>query len=227
MKKWSPESTEALRGCLECTDWSVFEHVCTDLGEYTDTVTAYVSFCVESCIPTRKVCVYANDKPWFTKKVKNKLVAKDAAFRSGDDEEFRRAKYDARRAIARAKAEYKDKLEDQLASSNTHTVWQGLQTITQYKAKSATTSSDPTLPDRLNEFYARFDRQYSATPSLLADSSSHCRTSPTGHTSASGHQLSPPAPTPTPHPSHQTGLWSSAVASSSSTHPPSHRTGLW
>ena len=167
VKKWSPESTEALRGCLECTHWSVFEHVCTDLDEYTDTVTAYVSFCVESCIPTRTVCVYANDKPWFTKEVRNKLVAKNAAFRSGDDEEFRRAKYDAHGAIARAKAEYKEKLEDQFASNNTHAVWQGLHTITQYKAKSATISSDPTLPDRLNEFYARFDRQYSAAAEPL------------------------------------------------------------
>ena len=80
VKKRSPESTEALRGCFEYTDWSVFEHACTDLDEYTDTVTAYVSFCVESCIPTRTVCGYANDKPWFTKEVKNQLVAKDAAF---------------------------------------------------------------------------------------------------------------------------------------------------
>ena len=43
--------------------------------------------------------------------MKNQPVAKDAAFRSGDDEEFRRAKYDERRAIARTKAEYKDKLD--------------------------------------------------------------------------------------------------------------------
>ena len=55
---------------------------------------------MESFIPTPSVCVYANDKPWFTKEVKNQLVAKDAAFRSGDGEEFRRAKYDARRATA-------------------------------------------------------------------------------------------------------------------------------
>ena len=79
--------------------------------------------CVESCIPTRTVCVYANDKLWFTKKVKNKLVAKDAAFRSGDGKEFRRAKYEARRAIARAKVEYKHKLEGQFASNNTHAVF--------------------------------------------------------------------------------------------------------
>ena len=207
-KKWSPESTEALRGCFEYTDLSVFEHACTDLGEYT--VTAYVSFCVESCIPTRTVCGYANDKPWFTKEVKNKLVAKDAAFRIGDDEEFRRAKYDARRAIARAKAKYK--LEDQFASNNTHAVWQGLQTITQYKAKSATISSDPTLPDRLNELYARFDRQYSAAAEPL-----HLHP-PSSLT---------PAPTAGLPPTGHTCLWSSAVASSSSPHPPSHRTGLW
>ena len=70
VKRWSPESTEALRGCFECTDWSVFEHAYIDLDENTDTVTVYVSFCVESCIPTRTVCVYAKDKPWFTKEVK-------------------------------------------------------------------------------------------------------------------------------------------------------------
>ena len=170
----------------------------------THTVTAYVSFCVELCVPTWTVCVYTNDKPWFMKKVKNKLVAKDAAFRSGDDKEFRRAKYDACRAIARAKAEYEDKLEDQFTSNNTHAVWQGLQTITQNKAKSATISSDPTLPDRLNEFYARFDRQYSAAaeplhlhpPSSLTPAPT-AGPPPTGHTSASGHQLSLQAPTPT------------------------------
>ena len=142
MQKWIPKSTEALRSCFECTDWSTFEHACTDLDKYIDTVTAYISFCVESRIPTWTVCVYTNDKPWFMKEVKNKLVAKDAAFRSGDGEEFRRAKYNTRRTIARAKMEYKDKLEDQFASNNTHAVWQGLQTITQYKAKSVTTSSD-------------------------------------------------------------------------------------
>ena len=57
------------------------------------------------------------------KEVKNKLVAKDTAFRSGDGEEFQRAKYDARRVTARATVEYKDKLDDHFASSNTHAVW--------------------------------------------------------------------------------------------------------
>ena len=37
--------------------------------------------------------------------MKNQPVAKDAAFRSGDDEEFRMAKYDERRAIARTRVQ--------------------------------------------------------------------------------------------------------------------------
>ena len=327
VKKWSPESTEALCGCFVCTDWSIFEHTCTDLDACTDSVTAYVSFHVESHIPTGLVCVYANNKLWFTKEVKNKLMANDAAFRSGDCVDFWRAKYDTRRAIARAKLEYKDKLEGQFASNNTHTVWQGLQTITQYLAKSVTTSSNQMLPNQLNEFYAHFDRQYSAaveplhlhppsslTPASIAGLPStrpacaasslyppppppppdlplvischfqplpppppppdlplviSCHLQPlppppppdlplvisrhlqplappppptTGP--ASGHQLSPPAPTPPPPttgpasghqlsppastpppPPHRTCLWSSAVTSS--LYPPPHRTCLW
>ena len=148
-------------------------------------------------------------------------MAKDAAFRSGDGEEFQRAKYSARRATARAKAEYKDKLEDHFTSNNTHAVWQGLQTIIQYKAKSATTSSDLMLPDQLNEFYTHFDRLYSAAaeslhlPSSLPPAPTAGPPS-TRPASAAGHQLSLQAPTPIPHPSHRTRLWSSAVAPSTS-----------
>ena len=39
--------------------------------------------------------------------------------------------------------------------------------MTQYKAKWVTTSSGLTLPDHLNEFYARFDRQDSAAAESL------------------------------------------------------------
>ena len=63
-----------------------------------------------------------------------------------------------RREIRKAKATYKEKIEDQFASSNARDVWQGLQNITQYKQRAGTSDDlDPTLPDRLNEFYCRFD----------------------------------------------------------------------
>ena len=42
MMRRTDESTEALRGCLECTLWVMFKEACPDLGEYADTVTSYI-----------------------------------------------------------------------------------------------------------------------------------------------------------------------------------------
>ena len=69
------------------------------------------------------------------------------------------AKYEAEKAIRRAKAQYRNKLEKQFSTSNSHAVWQGLQQTTQYKQKLTPANNDPTLPDQLNHFYSRFDRK--------------------------------------------------------------------
>jgi len=50
-------------------------------------------------------------------------------------------------------------LKKQFSTSNSHAVWQGLQHITQYKQKPTPENNDPTLPDQLNHFYSRFDRE--------------------------------------------------------------------
>ena len=64
----------------------------------------------------------------------------------------------------------------------------------------------------------------SPSPSLLADSRSHCRTSPyRTHLSLWSSAV---ASSRHPH-SHRTGLWSSAITSNPNPHTPSHRTGLW
>jgi hypothetical protein len=50
------------------------------------------------------------------------------------------------------------KIELYYTSSDTRRMWQGLQTITDYKGKhSRELSSDTSLPDELNNFYARFE----------------------------------------------------------------------
>ena len=74
---------------------------------------------------------------------------------------YKRAKYVLEREIRRAKTEYRRKLEQKFASGDTRAVWQGLQAITDYKQRPAALSDDPTLPDQLNHFYARFDQQNS------------------------------------------------------------------
>ena len=82
---------------------------------------------------------------------------KNSAFISGNREEFQRAKYQVRKAISSAK--YKHKLENQFASNNSRSVWQGLHQITQYKpSASVIYKADPSFPDQLNDFYSRFDK---------------------------------------------------------------------
>ncbi len=53
VKRWTAEAEQDLQACFELTDWSVFEAAATDLDELTDTVTSYISFCEDMCVPTR------------------------------------------------------------------------------------------------------------------------------------------------------------------------------
>ena len=87
------------------------QRVCANQDEYADTVTSYVSFCTDSCIPWKTVTIYANDKPWFSKDVKHKLIAKNDAFKNSDKNQYKVAKYETEKAIRRAKAQYRNKLE--------------------------------------------------------------------------------------------------------------------
>ena len=92
--------------------------------------------------------------------LKAKLKAKEDAYKSGDRVLYKKAKYEVQKAIRGAKIEYRRKLENQFLANNTRAVLKGMQTFTGYKKKCSTTSSnDLQLPDNLNEFYGRFDRQ--------------------------------------------------------------------
>ena len=83
-----------------------------------DTVTSYVSFCTDSCIPSKSVTNYANDKPWFSKDIKHKFIAKNDAFKNSDKNQYKAAKYEAEKA----KAQDRNKLEKQFSTSNSHAV---------------------------------------------------------------------------------------------------------
>ncbi|KAI4885591.1 hypothetical protein NFI96_030073, partial [Prochilodus magdalenae] len=73
-------------------------------------------------------------------------------------EDYKRARYDLRRSIRQAKRQYRVKLEGCYTSEDSRRMWQGLRHITDYQQRSReVTTSHTTLPDELNEFYARFD----------------------------------------------------------------------
>ncbi len=86
------------------------------------------------------------------------LRARSLAFTSGNETEYKAAKYGLRKAITVAKRQYKEKLDSFYSTADAGQMWQGLQHITDYKTTTNTNiSPSDSLPDDFNTFYARFE----------------------------------------------------------------------
>ncbi|KAL0161486.1 hypothetical protein M9458_045211, partial [Cirrhinus mrigala] len=167
VKRWTNETERVLQACFELTDWSVFEAAANDLDELTETVTSYISFCEDMCIPTRTYLTYNNDKPWFTAKLRQLRQAKEDAYRYGDKVLYKQAKYTLEKEIKVAKRNYSKKLRNKFYSSDSSSVWKGLKVITNYKTPSPSTVENQQLADDLNEFYCRFEKTPLTPPTTL------------------------------------------------------------
>ena len=136
-KNWSSrEAVEELHDSLDNTDWDIFRSVSNSLDEYTEAVTSYISFCEDRCIPTSTGVSYSKDKRWFTAKLKRLRLEEEVAFKSGDKDRFKLAKYLFGKEIKEAKRQYSKKLEQQFAGNDSLSVWKGLRVITGCKTKS-------------------------------------------------------------------------------------------
>ena len=56
------------------------------MSDLAETVCDYISFCVQSVVPTKTITLFANNKPWVTKEIKHVLNKKKLAFKSNDNE---------------------------------------------------------------------------------------------------------------------------------------------
>ena len=157
VKRWTNDTEQVLQACFECTDWSVFEAAASDLDELTETVTSYISFCEDLCIPTRTYLSFNNDKPWFTPKLRQLRQVKEDAYRSGDRILYNQARNTLTKEIEVAKKSYAKKLENQFSSNDPASVWKGLKDITNYKTPSPSIDSNKHLANELNVFYCRFE----------------------------------------------------------------------
>ena len=174
VRKWTDDTKATLQNCLETSDWEMFKSSSETLDEYTDVVSSYISFCFDNCIPAKTIKIKPNDKDWVNQDFKDSVQKKFIAFKNNDEEGKKRAKYDVKKSVRRAKAIYGKKLEKQFTDGDAKGVWNGVQKITQYKKKSKFDDCDPTLPDKLNEFYGRFDQANTNPPPIIppADSNS-------------------------------------------------------
>ena len=166
---------ESLRGCFECTDRGVFKEAAADIHEYTESVSDYIAVCKGLCIQKKIIKIYHNNKPLFKTDIKHKLQSKQEAYKGNDQDKYKQARHAAEKAIETAKVNYRAKLEVNLTTNNPRYIWQGLKVITNYMTSSKSDDiSDTTLPDNLNEFYSRFDKQNTISPPPVA--AFHCST---------------------------------------------------
>ncbi|KAL3981030.1 carcinoembryonic antigen-related cell adhesion molecule [Sarotherodon galilaeus] len=157
IKVW-PEGTDAvLQDRFKNTDWNMFTH--TDLDQYASSVLDYISKTTDSVTTQKRITMYPNQKPWMNRDVRLLLKARNTAFRSGDAHAYSTARANLKKGIKKAKHHYKKKVEEHFSNSNPRRMWQGLQTITDYRTtKPSPTSSDVSFLNELNNFYARFER---------------------------------------------------------------------
>lgn len=68
-RKWESGKLDQLRGCLECTDWSVLIENGGDINVNSDTFNSYFNFSLDMLIPTTNMKIYPNNKPWINKEI--------------------------------------------------------------------------------------------------------------------------------------------------------------
>ena len=97
---------------------------------------------------------YSNQKPWITGNIRTELKGRADAFEEWDTnpDAYKKSCYALRQTIKQAKHQYRTKIESYNTGADARRVWQGWQTITDYKVPS-----DTSLPDELNNPYARLE----------------------------------------------------------------------
>lgn len=127
---WSPQAIHTLQDCLDSTEWGNFwTGGQDDINTFTDTVTSYIQFCESVCIPIRTVSVFNNSKPWFNNEVRVLCRKKHVAFKCGDMDKYKLLKYEFWRAVFKAKASYKAKLENRLQRMTLKVFGEGCRTL--------------------------------------------------------------------------------------------------
>ncbi|KAK3508864.1 hypothetical protein QTP70_010719 [Hemibagrus guttatus] len=102
---------------------------------------------------------YPNQKPWMNKEVWLLLKARNTAFRSGDTQAYSTSRANLMRGIKKAKYCYKLKVEEHFSNSDPRRMWQGTQAINNYKPSNSTLNdTDVSFLNKLNDFYAHFER---------------------------------------------------------------------
>ncbi|KAK0145556.1 hypothetical protein N1851_015510 [Merluccius polli] len=164
-RSWPDGAISALQDCFDTTDWDMFKQANTtintiDLEGYTSGVSGYISKCIDDVTTMKTITIRPNQKPWMNAEVRARLKARDAAYRSGEAGALKTARAELTRAIKTAKRSHSEKINNHFTNTkDSRHLWQGIQAITNYRPAPLACADDGSLPEELNQFYARFEAQ--------------------------------------------------------------------
>ncbi|KAK3537078.1 hypothetical protein QTP70_001224 [Hemibagrus guttatus] len=132
------------------------------INTFTEAVVGFIRKLADDTVQKTIIRTFPIQKPWVDKTIRNALRSRAAAYNaglaSGGMDSYKAASYNFRKAVKEAKQRYGRKLESQLQQSDSRSLWQGLRTITDYKAPtSGMSNADASLADELNTVYACFE----------------------------------------------------------------------
>ncbi|KAK3507617.1 hypothetical protein QTP70_030788 [Hemibagrus guttatus] len=165
VKIWPAGAISALQDCCECIDWKMFREAATNgnsinLEEYTTSLTSYIGKCIDDVTVSKNITTCSNQKRWMTAVVRALLKSRYSAFRTGDKTALRTARAKLSRAIREAKRMHAQRIHGHFQDSrDSRRMCQGMQATTNYKTTPSACDRDASLPDVLNDFYARFEAQ--------------------------------------------------------------------
>lgn len=108
---------------------------------------------------------------------RHKLHPRSLAFSTGNEVEYKTAKYTLWKITREAKQQHKQKLEGYYSCADARRMWQGQQQIRDYKGTTMEmTNTTISLPQQLYKFYSCFKTSNGETEEVLPE---HTRT-PTG-----------------------------------------------
>lgn len=147
---WSAIPTLALQDCFDTTEWNMFKRAATYNDHWypkihRDCLNLHHK-CIDDVTNTKLVTIRAHQMTWQTGEVHRLLRAQNTAFKAGDAAGLKTAWANLSHAIKRAKQQYTKIIRNHLRDSrSSRSLWQGIQTITNYRPQPQTCDSDTSM----------------------------------------------------------------------------------
>ena len=166
------DSIDKCKAVFDTTDWEAL--LSENIHKSVEAVTDYVNFTLASNTTCRDFYVNTKHRPWVTPELKALFNKKNQVIK--DKQKSKQIQKLINEKIAKAKADYKDKMLSCM-SSNIRKAWQGIKSMSGLANKQTTNydlmskHEQTTLANSLNSFYTRFN-SYTTTnadPVVAAD----------------------------------------------------------